>query len=49
MVIPLGRPYQVQELVLVEKKENQIEATEMLAVRFVPLTGQHGQISPSME
>ncbi len=49
MVIPLGRPFQVQELVLVEKKENQIEATEMLAVRFVPLTGQHGQISPSME
>lgn len=49
MVIPLGRPYQGQELVLVEKKENQIEATAMLAVRFVPLTGPHGQISPSME
>jgi protein-L-isoaspartate(D-aspartate) O-methyltransferase len=49
MVIPLGRPYEAQELVLVEKKENQIEATAMLGVRFVPLTGQHGQISPSMK
>ena len=49
MVIPLGRPFRSQELVLVEKRENQIEATAMLAVRFVPLTGQHGQISPSME
>jgi protein-L-isoaspartate(D-aspartate) O-methyltransferase len=49
MVIPLGRPFDVQELMLVEKKENQIETTAMLAVRFVPLTGQHRQTSQSME
>lgn len=49
MVIPLGRPFDVEELILVEKKENQLEITAMLAVRFVPLTGQHGQASPSME
>jgi protein-L-isoaspartate(D-aspartate) O-methyltransferase len=49
MVIPLGRPFDVQELMLVEKKRNQIETTAMLAVRFVPLTGQYRQASQSME
>lgn len=43
MVIPLGEPFETQELVLVEKQDNQIEASSMLAVRFVPLTGQHDQ------
>jgi protein-L-isoaspartate(D-aspartate) O-methyltransferase len=37
MVIPLGNPFEAQELVLVEKKENQIEVSRRLAVRFVPL------------
>lgn len=43
MVIPLGLPYQQQELVLVEKSmDGEISRRNMLPVAFVPLTGEHG-------
>ena len=45
LVIPLGDTFMIQQLVLVEKRQGQIEATAKLAVRFVPLTGAHGQHS----
>ena len=40
LVIPVGVPYGHQELMLVEKQENgKIKIDEILAVAFVPLTG----------
>lgn len=42
MVIPVGSPFMVQQLVLVEKKgDEKIETRQVLPVRFVPLTGGH--------
>ncbi len=42
MVIPVGSAFQVQQLVLVEKAEDgSIRTTQVLPVRFVPLTGGH--------
>jgi protein-L-isoaspartate(D-aspartate) O-methyltransferase len=42
MVIPVGGRFQAQQLVLVEKsKEGKITTHQLLAVRFVPLTGEH--------
>lgn len=41
MVIPVGLPYNYQELMVVEKKENnKIETQSILGVSFVPLTGE---------
>lgn len=41
MVIPLGHPFFVQRLVLVEKHDGKVISRDMLPVRFVPLTGEH--------
>ena len=42
IVIPIGSPYTVQELIVVEKKINgDFILHQILPVRFVPLTGDH--------
>jgi len=42
MVIPVGRPYLHQELLLLEKTaEDKTEVNDILSVAFVPLTGNH--------
>lgn len=42
LVIPVGRPYMHQELILVEKTPDGLtETKEVLSVAFVPLTGKH--------
>jgi protein-L-isoaspartate(D-aspartate) O-methyltransferase len=42
MVIPVGLPYYHQELMLVEKSEdNEVQTKDILGVAFVPLTGEH--------
>lgn len=42
MVIPVGGPFMVQQLVLIEKTEQgKIITHQILPVRFVPLTGDH--------
>ncbi len=38
MIIPVGHPFQVQNLMLVEKKEGKIKTKNILPVRFVPFT-----------
>jgi protein-L-isoaspartate O-methyltransferase len=38
MCIPVGPPFKVQHLVLVEKKKDRIISRIIAAVRFVPLT-----------
>jgi protein-L-isoaspartate(D-aspartate) O-methyltransferase len=38
MVIPVGPPFTVQTLMLVEKKGGKVTSTSLMAVRFVPLT-----------
>jgi protein-L-isoaspartate(D-aspartate) O-methyltransferase len=38
MVIPLGHPFYVQNLVLVEKKGGTVTTRTIIPVRFVPLT-----------
>lgn len=44
MIIPVGRPFLHQELLLVEKTaEDQTDVKDVLGVAFVPLTGQHEQ------
>ncbi len=42
MVIPVGSPFLVQTLVLVEKRDGKVRTTSLLPVRFVPLTGGRG-------
>lgn len=42
LVIPVGAPYSTQELLMISKdREGALEATEILPVAFVPLTGDH--------
>lgn len=41
MVIPVGGPFATQQLILVEKDGNKIKTSQILPVRFVPLTGEH--------
>jgi len=42
MVIPVGGPFQVQYLLLVEKdRDGEVRSSQVSAVRFVPLTGGH--------
>ncbi len=41
MIIPVGHPFLVQYLVLVERKAGRITSRELIPVRFVPLTGTH--------
>jgi len=44
MILPLGSPYGVQALVLVEKDINsKIKSKSLLPVRFVPMTGRVGK------
>ena len=38
MVIPVGSPFQVQTLILVEKNGNEIKTTSLMLVQFVPFT-----------
>jgi protein-L-isoaspartate(D-aspartate) O-methyltransferase len=38
MIIPVGTPFVTQMLILVEKKGEEIFTTNLLPVRFVPLT-----------
>ncbi|HUL13369.1 MAG TPA: protein-L-isoaspartate(D-aspartate) O-methyltransferase [Methylococcaceae bacterium] len=43
LVIPVGSPFQYQELMVVEKKESgELETRTVLGVAFVPLTGDLG-------
>jgi protein-L-isoaspartate(D-aspartate) O-methyltransferase len=42
MVIPVGGPFQVQYLLLIDKDEQgEVSSRQVTAVRFVPLTGGH--------
>jgi protein-L-isoaspartate(D-aspartate) O-methyltransferase len=42
MVIPVGVPFQVQQLLLVEKqRDGTVTTRQVMPVRFVPLTGGH--------
>jgi len=42
MVIPLGAPFQTQQLLLVEKRDDgSVTTRQMMPVKFVPLTGGH--------
>lgn len=41
MIIPVGHPFFVQNLILVEKKKGQVYSKNMMPVRFVPLRGKH--------
>lgn len=44
MVIPVGRPYSYQELVLVKKNEDgKIKLKDILSVAFVPFQGEHDE------
>ena len=38
MIIPVGSPFSVQSLILIEKKESKITTKNLMAVRFVPFT-----------
>jgi protein-L-isoaspartate(D-aspartate) O-methyltransferase len=38
MVIPVGHPFQVQQLMLILKKENKFSSKTLFPVRFVPFT-----------
>ena len=43
LVLPVGSPFQTQQLVLVEKTpDGKLRTRQILPVRFVPLTGAHG-------
>jgi len=42
MVIPIGAAFQTQQLMLVEKRaDGALTTRQLMAVRFVPLTGGH--------
>jgi protein-L-isoaspartate(D-aspartate) O-methyltransferase len=42
LVIPVGKPYMHQELLLIEKTaDGQTQTRDVLSVAFVPLTGKH--------
>jgi protein-L-isoaspartate(D-aspartate) O-methyltransferase len=38
MIIPVGTPFMVQQLVLVEKNKGKVKTTNLMPVRFVPFT-----------
>jgi len=43
MIIPVGSAFMVQQLVLIEKgMDGEVTLKQILPVRFVPLTGEHG-------
>ncbi len=37
MVIPIGSPFQIQNLILIEKKDGKVYSKNLIPVRFVPL------------
>lgn len=41
MIIPVGSPFQVQQLMLVEKKNGAISTRSLMPVRFVPFIREH--------
>ncbi|HKJ75855.1 MAG TPA: protein-L-isoaspartate(D-aspartate) O-methyltransferase [Gammaproteobacteria bacterium] len=41
MIIPVGNPFAVQQLVLIEKQRGTVTSRQILPVRFVPLTRSH--------
>ncbi|MEW6510634.1 MAG: protein-L-isoaspartate(D-aspartate) O-methyltransferase [Bacteroidota bacterium] len=41
MVIPVGSPFLVQTLMLVEKRGKEVTTRSLMPVRFVPLSGDH--------
>ena len=41
MIIPVGHPFFVQNLILVEKRKGKVYSKNMMPVRFVPLRGEH--------
>lgn len=42
MVIPVGSPFMVQQLLLIEKTaDNKVKVSQIMPVAFVPLTGKH--------
>ncbi|MFO7997934.1 MAG: protein-L-isoaspartate(D-aspartate) O-methyltransferase [Bacteroidales bacterium] len=43
MIIPVGSPFQVQILMLVEKKASGITTRSLMPVRFVPFTREHSK------
>ncbi len=40
MIVPVGSPFQVQQLMLVQKKDGKVKTKGLLPVRFVPFTRQ---------
>jgi len=42
MLIPIGKPLSVQQLIRVEKKENSTNTQSLMGVRFVPFTREKG-------
>ncbi len=42
MIIPVGHPFQVQQLMLVEKTADGVTTRSLMPVRFVPFTRQNG-------
>ena len=43
MIIPVGKPFKIQQLLLVEKKEGKIKTKNLMFVRFVPFTRAKGE------
>jgi protein-L-isoaspartate(D-aspartate) O-methyltransferase len=40
LVMPLGKPGRIQQLIILEKKDGKIKRRDSIAVRFVPMTGE---------
>jgi len=47
LIIPVGAPFGVQDLILAEKHDGEVEYRETLPVQFVPLTGNHRTVNNS--
>ncbi len=41
LIIPIGRDFSIQHLMLVKKKNGKMHRTQLFPVRFVPFTGDH--------
>ena len=39
MIIPVGRAFGPQQLILLEKRDGELKQQSVLPVRFVPMTG----------
>jgi protein-L-isoaspartate(D-aspartate) O-methyltransferase len=40
MILPLGDPGWVQQLIILEKRNGEVKKSEIIPVRFVPMTGE---------